>query len=136
MTGSIAGARETRKTRAFEEKDSRRWLSGAMSAVALSEAGAASVTVVEDREGDIYECFACKPAAVEKLVRAAQDRRLTDETSLRLVEAPRLHRNRARRSQPGGSSTAVRAAVASSAMTTGVSLSFASVFSTSAVGGM
>ena len=34
--------------------------------------GAACVTVIEDREGDIYECFAFKPANVEKLVRAAQ----------------------------------------------------------------
>lgn len=38
--------------------------------------------MVEDREGDIYECFASKPAHVEKLVRAAQDRSLADETSL------------------------------------------------------
>ena len=47
-----------------------------------AEAGAACVTVVEDREGDIYECFAFKPANVEKLVRAAQDRCLADATSL------------------------------------------------------
>jgi hypothetical protein len=76
------GAKGTHKTRAFEEKDSRRWLSGAMSAVALSEAGAASVTVVEDREGDIYEGFALKPANVELLVRAAQDRNLVGDGSL------------------------------------------------------
>ena len=38
--------------------------------------------MVEDREGDIYECFAFKPANVEKLVRAAQDRSLADGTSL------------------------------------------------------
>jgi len=48
----------------------------------LAEAGAACVTVIEDREGDIYECFAFKPANVEKLVRGAQDRRLADGTSL------------------------------------------------------
>ena len=41
---------------------------GAQSASALAEAGAACVTVIEDREGDIYECFAFKPANVEKLV--------------------------------------------------------------------
>lgn len=76
------GERVTRKQRGFGEKDSRRWLSGAESASALAEAGAACVTVVEDREGDIYECFAFKPANVEKLVRAAQDRRLADGTSL------------------------------------------------------
>jgi IS4 transposase len=70
------------KRRAFEEKDSRRWLTGAESASALAEAGAACVTVIEDREGDIYECFAFKPLGVEKLARAAQDRRLADGTSL------------------------------------------------------
>jgi hypothetical protein len=76
------GARASRKQRGFEDKDSRRWLSGAESAGALAEAGAACVTVVEDREGDIYECFAFKPANVEKLVRAAQDRCLADGGSL------------------------------------------------------
>jgi hypothetical protein len=74
--------RASHKDRAFADKDSRRWLSGAESAAALTQAGAACVTVIEDREGDIYECFAFKPAGVEKLVRAAQDRRLSDETSL------------------------------------------------------
>ena len=76
------GERDKRKQRAFEEKDSRRWLKGAQAASALAEAGAACATVIEDREGDIYECFAFKPAAVEKLVRAAQDRRLADGTTL------------------------------------------------------
>jgi hypothetical protein len=74
--------RGSHKERAFAEKDSRRWLSGAESAEALVRAGAGCVTVVEDREGDIYECFAFKPAGVEKLVRAAQDRSLYDGTSL------------------------------------------------------
>jgi len=76
------GERAKRRQKAFEEKDGRRWLSGAESASALAEAGAACVTVIEDREGDIYECFALKPTNVEKLVRAAQDRRLADGTSL------------------------------------------------------
>jgi hypothetical protein len=76
------GERATRKQRDFKDKDSRRWLDGAQSAAALAGAGAACVTVVEDREGDIYECFALRPAGVEKLVRAAQDRRLADGGSL------------------------------------------------------
>ena len=79
---SQGGEREQRRQRAFIDKDSRRWLSGAEGASALAEAGAACVTVIEDREGDVYECFAFKPANVEKLVRAAQDRRLADGTSL------------------------------------------------------
>ncbi len=76
------GERDKRRQKAFEDKDSRRWLSGAQSASALAEAGAACVTVIEDREGDIYECFAFKPANVDKLVRAAQDRCLADGTLL------------------------------------------------------
>lgn len=76
------GESATHKQREFAEKDSRRWLSGAESASALADAGAACVTVIEDREGDIYECFAFKPTNVEKLVRAAQDRCLADGTSL------------------------------------------------------
>jgi hypothetical protein len=76
------GVKETRTKRNFEDKDSRRWLDGAESASRLWEAGAACVTVVEDREGDIYECFAYKPDHVEKLVRAAQDRLLADGSHL------------------------------------------------------
>jgi hypothetical protein len=72
------GDRARHKDRDFEEKDSRRWLDGAESAAKLWQAGASCVTVVEDREGDIYECFAFKPANVEKLVRASQDRLLED----------------------------------------------------------
>src|SRR5271166_6600936 len=66
------------KERSFEDKESRRWLDGAQSAARPREAGAACVTVVEDREGDIYGCFAFKPAGVEKVVRASQDRLLAD----------------------------------------------------------
>lgn len=76
------GVKATRNQRDFQDKDSRRWLSGAESASTLVSAGAACVTVVEDREGDIYECFVFKPAGVEKLVRAAQDRRLADGSSV------------------------------------------------------
>ncbi len=76
------GERKKRRQRAFEEKESRRWITGAKSASALAEAGAVCVTVIEDREGDVYECFAFKPANVEKLVRAAPDRRLADGTTL------------------------------------------------------
>jgi len=71
------GARGTQKSRPFEEKESRRWLDGARSASRLLAAGAASVTVVEDREGDVYEVFASRPEGVSMLVRAAQDRRLS-----------------------------------------------------------
>lgn len=76
------GARGRRTERDFTDKDSRRWLDGAVSASRLAAAGTACVTVVEDREGDVYECFALKPAGVEKLVRVAQNRRLDGEGAL------------------------------------------------------
>ena len=76
------GARSSRRRRSIKEKESQRWLLGAKSAAALAEAGAASVTVIEDREGDIYESFALKPPGVELLVRAAQDRALADGARL------------------------------------------------------
>ena len=38
------------------------------------------VTVVADREADIYEMFAARPEGVEVLVRAAQDRAVCEET--------------------------------------------------------
>jgi hypothetical protein len=72
------GAKASRKQRPFAEKESRRWLTSAEAAATLVAAGAGCVTVVADREGDIYEEFACKPADVELVIRAAQDRRLAD----------------------------------------------------------
>ena len=79
---SEGGQRATRKERDFVVKASRRWLDGAQAAACLREAGALCVTVVADRESDIYEMFARKPAAVELLIRAAQDRALEDGSAL------------------------------------------------------
>lgn len=64
-----------RRRRAAEDKESRRWLSGARCA-GEGLAGAASVTVVADRESDIYTLFAGKPEGVELVVRARHDRAL------------------------------------------------------------
>jgi hypothetical protein len=61
--------------RPFAEKESRRWLDATHTAATL---GAAGVTVIADREGDIYEEFACRPAGVEVLIRAHHDRLLQD----------------------------------------------------------
>jgi hypothetical protein len=72
-------------SRALEDKESIRWVEGAECAAACL-AGAASVVVVADREGDIYASFARRPAAVDLIVRAAQDRVLHDGT--RLFAAP------------------------------------------------
>jgi hypothetical protein len=70
------GAAGPAKARAFDGKQSRRWLTAAEEAARLRAAGAACVTVIADREGDIYEEFALKPDEVELLIRAAQDRAL------------------------------------------------------------
>ena len=71
------GRREQRKATAYEDKESRRWQEAA-EAAALICSGAARVTVIADRESDIYEAFAYAPSEVELLVRAAQDRALGD----------------------------------------------------------
>jgi hypothetical protein len=65
-------------TRPTEEKESRRWLVGAEAAAILRQAGAISVTVISDREGDLYPAFARRPGDVELLVRAQTDRALAD----------------------------------------------------------
>jgi Transposase DDE domain len=77
-----AGPRvEARRRRGLEQKESHRWLSTAQ-AVAERAAGASQLIVVGDRESDIFALFARRPAAVELVVRAAQDRSLADGTRL------------------------------------------------------
>lgn len=68
---------KARRGRRLEEKESARWLSGCEAAAkVLNEA--ASVTMVADRESDIYELFARKPDGLDLIVRAGQDRSLSD----------------------------------------------------------
>lgn len=76
------GKRASTGTRPFAEKQSRRWLDTTIRAAALVQAGAASVTIVADREGDIYEEFALRPEAVALVIRAQQNRLLADGTLL------------------------------------------------------
>jgi hypothetical protein len=66
--------------RPFAEKESCRWLDATRTAASLVDA--ASVTVVADQEGDIYEEFACRPAETELLIRAHHDRVLEDGGTL------------------------------------------------------
>ncbi len=61
--------------RAADDKESRRWLTGIERAADVLKQ-ATQVTVVADREGDIYQDFALKPEGVHLLVRAGFDRRL------------------------------------------------------------
>ena len=72
-----AGRRSARGSRPVAEKESRRWLDGAGRAAEVG-AKAARVTVIADRESDIFAAFALRPAATELVVRAAQDRSLGD----------------------------------------------------------
>ena len=70
-----------RRQRGLAEKESQRWLSTAQ-AVAERAAGADQLIIVGDRESDIFALFARRPARVELVVRAAQDRSLADGTRL------------------------------------------------------
>jgi hypothetical protein len=75
------GRRAARRAVAIEEKESFRWLEGADQAASVC-AGAACVTVIADRESDIFEAFALRPEGAELLVRAAHDRGLEDGGTL------------------------------------------------------
>jgi hypothetical protein len=65
-----------RRARPIERKESRRWLDGAEAAGRVL-ADALEITVVADRESDIYEEFARCPGNVHLLTRAAQNRAIT-----------------------------------------------------------
>lgn len=88
------GVRGARKQRDFADKASRRWLDGAQAAAQLSEAGALRVTVVADRESDVYELLAQRPSETELLIRASQDRVLVEGGPLfeRVAGAPEAGR--------------------------------------------
>jgi len=64
-----------RRERMTAAKESQRWLDGAQQAGEIL-AQAASITVVSDRESDFYELFAERPANVQLIVRACQNRRI------------------------------------------------------------
>ena len=64
-----------RRGRATSEKESQRWLDG-MARAGTVLAAASEITLVSDRESDIYELFARRPENVHLLVRAAQNRRI------------------------------------------------------------
>lgn len=71
-TGGKSAPRRKRKT---ADKESQRWLDGALRAGEVL-ASAASITVLADRESDIYEQFARRPPHVHLIVRACQNRRV------------------------------------------------------------
>jgi hypothetical protein len=71
------GQRADRKSKPIGEKQSRRWLEGAERAAEIC-GSAARLTVVGDRENDIFQAFALRPPGADLLVRAAHDRALED----------------------------------------------------------
>jgi Transposase DDE domain len=72
-----SGRKGERRALPIEEKESFRWLESTEQAASVC-AGAGRITVIADREGDIYEAFALRPEATDLLIRAAQDRSLED----------------------------------------------------------
>jgi Transposase DDE domain len=91
-----AGRVTCRRSRAIETKESARWLSGCQAAASvLSDA---QVTMVADRESDIYLLFARKPGRLDLIVRAGQDRALAQGGMLfeALADAEALSRSEVR----------------------------------------
>ena len=84
------GGRASRLQRGFEDRQSVRWLEATRRAAELR--GAARVTVVADREADMFELFAHRPAHVELVVRAMHDRALAEGGKLAaaIAEGPCL----------------------------------------------
>lgn len=73
-----AGEVTPRRARATAAKESQRWIDGVVQAGEVL-AAAASITVVSDRESDFYELFAQRPANVQVIVRACQNRRIAPD---------------------------------------------------------
>lgn len=67
------GSAKARRSRATADKESQRWIDGTRRAGEVL-AKARSITVVSDRESDIYDHFAARPGNVELIVRACQNR--------------------------------------------------------------
>ena len=64
--------------RDLAQKESRRWIEAMEQAQDLLTAGASGVTVIADREADLYEMFAFRPEGIDVLVRANHNRKLAD----------------------------------------------------------
>lgn len=70
-----------RKRRPIDTKESGRWLDATRACAAIADV-AAQVVSVSDREADIYEHFAARPAVVDMIVRARHDRATAKGTPL------------------------------------------------------
>lgn len=94
VLGRHGGMKKQRKSRAFEDKESARWLRSMEASAGLCAAGALRVTMVADREADIFEAFAGRPAEVDLVVRASHDRALAEGGKLfaQVAEQPEAGR--------------------------------------------
>lgn len=85
------GKKHTRKSRPIEKKESNNWLESYRAADEVAhEHPEKTIVSVGDRESDIFELFILATEASSKaqlLVRAAQNRRVTDKETLRLWSA-------------------------------------------------
>lgn len=68
------GKVKSRRSRATAEKESQRWIDGTTRASEVVGAAAKSITIVSDRESDIYEHFVQCPPNAHQIVRACQNR--------------------------------------------------------------
>jgi Transposase DDE domain len=75
--GGKAAPRRSRKT---AQKESQRWIDGTRRGSEVL-AAAKSITGVSDRESDIYEHFAKRPANMHLIVRACQNRQIETESA-------------------------------------------------------
>jgi hypothetical protein len=84
------GSKASRRSPGFPDRPSVRWLDVVQKAGQIE--GAARVTVVADREADMFELFAHRPADVYLLVRAMHDRALIGSGKLatEIASHPRL----------------------------------------------
>jgi hypothetical protein len=73
------GKVKSRRSRATADKESQRWIDGTRRAGEIL-AAASSITGVSDRESDIYEHFASRPANMHLIVRACQNRQIETAT--------------------------------------------------------
>ena len=79
------------RTRSIEDRESGRWLEG-LAAACRTLAAADTVTMIADRESDIFELFAApRPDNVHLLVRAQHDRKLSEGGRLFQQMAQRPH---------------------------------------------
>jgi hypothetical protein len=75
----VAGRNINKRHVTTADKESQRWLTVAAKAGELCS-GAQRITVIADRESDIFEALVRRPANVHLLIRAARDRALEDGT--------------------------------------------------------